>query len=310
MSYKVFIDGAHGTTGLRIRTYLKARDDIEIIEIAEDLRKDLGERVRMTKEADITLLCLPDDASRELAAAAPADVRLIDTSTAHRTDLDWVYGLPELKSGQREKIRNSTRTANPGCHATGFIVLAEPIVEAGIVAPDYSFDCFSVTGYSGGGKQMIEKHQSADRPGYLVSPGQYALKQAHKHLPEMVMMSGITEPPVFCPVVGDYFSGMVVTLPLHRKLMKKQLSVEELRQVFRDRYAGEPLIRVMDQDPDDGFVHSDIMSQRNDLEIFISGNDDRPILISRFDNLGKGASGAAVQNLNIMLGIEETKGLL
>ena len=310
MSYKVFIDGAHGTTGLKIRSYLQARDDIEIIEIAEDLRKDLNERVRLAKEADVSLLCLPDAASRELAEAAPPDVRLIDTSTAFRTDPDWVYGLPELKRGQREKIRNSTRTANPGCHATGFIVLAEPVVEAGVVSPDYPFDCFSVTGYSGGGKQMIEKHHASDRPEYLISPGQYALKQAHKHLPEMVMMSGITEAPAFSPVVGDYFSGMVVTVPLHRRLMKSPLSVEELRQLFRDHYAGEPLIRVMDQDPEDGFIHSDIMKQRNDLEIFVTGNDDRPILISRFDNLGKGASGAAVQNLNIMLGIEETKGLL
>ena len=309
MGYKVFIDGGHGTTGLKIHERLDQRDDIEILRIDEAHRKDLDARIEMTKQADISILCLPDAASQELAQAAPPDVRLIDTSTAHRTNPDWVYGMPELAPGQREKIRNAARVANPGCHATGFILLVRPLVDAGILPPDYPLDAFCITGYSGGGKKMIQNHEKADREAYLSSPGQYGLNQKHKHLPEMVMMTGISRAPAFSPIVGDFYSGMVMTVPLHTGMLHGSPGPEEIRQVYRERYGGEKLIRVMDKDPEDGFIHSNVMAGSDEFQIFVTGNDERVLLLSRFDNLGKGASGQAVQNMNIMLGIEETKGV-
>lgn len=309
MGYKVFIDGGHGTTGLKIHERLDQRDDIEILRIDEAHRKDLDARIEMTKQADISILCLPDAASRELAQAAPPDVRLIDTSTAHRTNPDWVYGMPELAPGQREKIRNAARVANPGCHATGFILLIRPLVDAGILPPDYPLDAFCITGYSGGGKKMIQNHEKADREAYLSSPGQYGLTQKHKHLPEMVMMTGISQAPAFSPIVGDFYSGMVMTVPLHTGMLHGSPGPEEIRQVYRERYGEEKLIRVMDKDPEDGFIHSNVMAGSDEFQIFVTGNEERVLLLSRFDNLGKGASGQAVQNMNIMLGIEETKGV-
>lgn len=309
MGYKVFIDGGHGTTGLKIHERLDQRDDIEILRIDEAHRKDLDARIEMTKQADISILCLPDAASRELAQAAPPDVRLIDTSTAHRTNPDWVYGMPELAPGQREKIRNAARVANPGCHATGFILLVRPLVDAGILPPDYPLDAFCITGYSGGGKKMIQNHEKADREAYLSSPGQYGLTQKHKHLPEMVMMTGISQAPAFSPIVGDFYSGMVMTVPLHTGMLHGSPGPEEIRQVYRERYGEEKLIRVMDKDPEDGFIHSNVMAGSDEFQVFVTGNEERVLLLSRFDNLGKGASGQAVQNMNIMLGIEETKGV-
>lgn len=309
MGYKVFIDGGHGTTGLKIHERLDQRDDIEILRIDEAHRKDLDARIEMTKQADISILCLPDAASQELAQAAPPDVRLIDTSTAHRTNPDWVYGMPELAPGQREKIRNAARVANPGCHATGFILLVRPLVDAGILPPDYPLDAFCITGYSGGGKKMIQNHEKADREAYLSSPGQYGLNQKHKHLPEMVMMTGISRAPAFSPIVGDFYSGMVMTVPLHTGMLHGSPGPEEIRQVYRERYGEEKLIRVMDKDPEDGFIHSNVMAGSDEFQIFVTGNEERVLLLSRFDNLGKGASGQAVQNMNIMLGIEETKGV-
>ena len=309
MGYKVFIDGGHGTTGLKIHERLDQRDDIEILRIDEAHRKDLDARLEMTKQADISILCLPDAASQELAQAAPPNVRLIDTSTAHRTNPDWVYGMPELAPGQREKIRNAARVANPGCHATGFILLVRPLVDAGILPSDYPLDAFCITGYSGGGKKMIQNHEKADREAYLSSPGQYGLNQKHKHLPEMVMMTGISRAPAFSPIVGDFYSGMVMTVPLHTGMLHGSPGPEEIRQVYRERYGEEKLIRVMDKDPEDGFIHSNVMAGSDEFQIFVTGNDERVLLLSRFDNLGKGASGQAVQNMNIMLGIEETKGV-
>ena len=295
MGYKVFIDGGHGTTGLKIHERLDQRDDIEILRIDEAHRKDLDARIEMTKQADISILCLPDAASQELAQAAPPDVRLIDTSTAHRTNPDWVYGMPELAPGQREKIRNAARVANPGCHATGFILLVRPLVDAGILPPDYPLDAFCITGYSGGGKKMIQNHEKADREAYLSSPGQYGLTQKHKHLPEMVMMTGISRAPAFSPIVGDFYSGMVMTVPLHTGMLHGSPGPEEIRQVYRERYGGEKLIRVMDKDPEDGFIHSNVMAGSDEFQIFVTGNEERVLLLSRFDNLGKGASGQAVQ---------------
>jgi len=310
VSYKVFIDGQNGTTGLKIREYLAKREDIEIMDIDEDLRKDLDEKVRKICDADVSILCLPDQASRETAEAAPKEAKIIDTSTAHRVSEGWVYGLPELCAGQRELIRNSSRVANPGCHATGFIVLVRPLVDAGILPAEYPLSAFSVTGYSGGGKKMIANHEKDDRDGFLESPGQYALGQQHKHLPEMVKMTGISEPPVFSPIVGDFYAGMEVTVPLHSRALAKEVTLADIKEVFAEYYKEEKMIEVMDAVPEDGFIHGDMMAGSNKAQIFIAGNDDRPLLVSRFDNLGKGASGAAVQNMNIMLGIEETKGLL
>ena len=310
MKYKVFVDGAAGTTGLKIRERLYERDDIEIINIQEEKRKDFEEKKRMIEAADITFLCLPDEAAREIAAAASPEAKILDTSTAHRTNPDWTYGMPELEQGQREKIHKSSRVAVPGCHASGAILAIKPLIAGGIVGTDYPFDITSITGYSGGGKKMIANHESEKRPVYLDSPGQYALTQQHKHLPEILAMTGLTETPVFLPIVGDFYSGMVVTVPLHKSFMKKALDPQQLLEVFKEYYAGERMVQVRDSLPEDGFIHGDMKSGQNDAEIFIYGNEDRPVISVRFDNLGKGASGAAVQCMNIMLGIDETTGLL
>ena len=308
--YKVFIDGAHGTTGLRINEYLAGRPDIKIIEIDPDKRKDMDARISMIKEADVSILCLPDQASREIAAAAPADSVIIDTSTAHRTDPDWTYGMPELTASQREKICSSTRIANPGCHASGFILLVRPLIEAGLLDKDALLTCFCMTGYSGGGKKMIADYENEDRAAVLDSPGQYALGQSHKHLPEMVQMTGLSGAPCFSPVVADFYSGMVMTVPLHVALLKNGAGIEDVKKALHMRYDGEALIKVHDEAPEGGTVYSNPMAGNNGMEMYVTGNEERILLIASYDNLGKGASGAAVQNLNIVLGTEETAGLL
>ena len=307
--HKVFIDGGHGTTGLRINEYLAARPDIEIIEIDLQDRKNLDARLAMIKAADVSVLCLPDAAAKEIAAAAPLDSVLIDTSTAHRTSDGWVYGMPELTAGQRNRIKNSTRIANPGCHASGFILLVRPLIEAGLLDTDALLTCFCMTGYSGGGKSMIANYEAEDRPEELSSPGQYALGQAHKHLPEMCKMTGISNAPCFSPVVADFYSGMVMTVPLHTAMLKKAAGVDEVREVLSNRYADEPLVNVNAGLPESGFIYSNPMAGSNGMEIYVSGNEDRMLLMASYDNLGKGASGAAVQNLNLVLGAEETAGL-
>ena len=308
--YKVFIDGAHGTTGLRINEYLAGRSDIQILEIDPVKRKDTEARVSMIKEADVSILCLPDQASREIAAAAPADSVIIDTSTAHRTDPDWTYGMPELTAGQRDKIRSSTRIANPGCHASGFILLVRPLIEAGLLEREALLTCFCVTGYSGGGKKMIADYEDAERDADLDSPGQYALGQAHKHLPEMVKMTGIVNAPCFSPVVADFYSGMVMTVPLHTSMLKNGAGIDDVKNTLHQRYDNEPLIKVNDEAPESGKVYSNPMAGNNGVEMYVTGNEERILLIASYDNLGKGASGAAVQNLNIVLGTEETAGLI
>lgn len=308
--HKVFIDGAHGTTGLRINEYLAGRPDIQILGIDPDKRKDNEARLSMIKEADVSILCLPDQASKEIAELAPKDSVIIDTSTAHRTNADWTYGMPELTAGQREKIRSSTRIANPGCHATGFILLVRPLIEAGLLDRDSLLTCFCVTGYSGGGKKMIADYEDPDRPEALASPGQYGLGQEHKHLPEMVMMTGLSNAPCFCPVVSDFYSGMVMTVPLHTSMLKNGTGVNDVKSTLHMRYDSEALITVHDEIPESGKVYSNIMSGSNGMEIYITGNEERILLIASFDNLGKGASGAAVQNLNIVLGAGETTGLI
>ena len=308
--YKVFIDGAHGTTGLRINEYLAKRTDIEVLEIDPEKRKDTEERINMIKKADVSILCLPDQASKEIAAAAPLESVIIDTSTAHRTDPEWTYGMPELTSGQRDKIRSSTRIANPGCHASGFILLVRPLIEAGLLDREALLTCFCVTGYSGGGKKMIADYEDAERDTVLDSPGQYALGQSHKHLPEMVAMTGITNAPCFSPVVADFYSGMVMTVPVHTSMLKSGAGIDDVKKTLHKRYDAEPLITVYDEAPESGKVYSNPMAGSNGMEMYVTGNEERILLIASYDNLGKGASGAAVQNLNIVLGTEETAGLV
>ncbi|MBQ6621806.1 MAG: N-acetyl-gamma-glutamyl-phosphate reductase [Mogibacterium sp.] len=308
--HKVFIDGGHGTTGLRIHEYLCRRDDIELLQATPELRKDTEARLELIRQADVSILCLPDAAAREIAQLAPEDAVLIDTSTAHRTDPAWVYGMPELAKDQRDRIRASTRIANPGCHASGFILLVRPLVDAGLLPPEALLTCFCVTGYSGGGKKMIAQYESPGMPEALHSPGQYALGQQHKHLPEMIRETGLLNAPCFCPVVSDFYSGMVMTVPVHAGQLAKPAGLAGLREILEERYAGEPLVKVTAGDPEGGFLYAGPMAGRNDVEIRVSGNDERILLTAAYDNLGKGASGAAVQNLNIVLGAEETLGLV
>lgn len=313
MKYKVFIDGAEGTTGLKIHQYFQKRDDIELLKIDSDKRKDLEERLALVKKADVSFLCLPDAAAKELAAAAPADCRILDTSTAHRTDSRWVYGMPELCMGQREKIRSSNRVAVPGCHATGVILLIKPLLEAGLISPEYPVYACSLTGYSGGGKKMIAQYESGERrrgnsgqQDILCSPRQYGIAQVHKHLPEIIAATGISAPPAFTPIVADYYSGMEVTVPIKAAGVKKS----DVEKVMAEYYAKQPLVTFTESMDDGGFIAAGRLSGTNRLEITVEGNDDNILLIATYDNLGKGASGAAIQNMNIMLGIDETKGLV
>ena len=305
--YKVFIDGSSGTTGLRIREYLNKRDDIDILNISTDARKNIDERLNKISEANISFLCLPDDASKEIAALAPSDSAIIDTSTAHRTDSHWVYGMAELCKNQSQLIAGSKRVSNPGCHASGFILGIKPLTEASIIPVHCPLSATSITGYSGGGKKMINEFEEISHP---LSPGQYGLSQNHKHLLEMMKMTGLTVAPTFLPIVSNYYNGMVVTMPLHQGFFNKSLTLHQLRSLFKEYYEGYPLIKVRDELPNDGFIYSDTLSNTNIMEIFVYGNEERPIISTRFDNLGKGASGAAVQNMNIMLGISSTKGLI
>ena len=303
---KVFIDGSAGTTGLRIGERLAGRTELELLKLSPELRKDPKAREEIINEADVAFFCLPDAASVEAAAMLhPENGRtvVIDTSTAHRTAPDWAYGFPELH-GLREKILSSRRIANPGCHASGFISLVEPLVHEGLVAPETAFTCFSVTGYSGGGKSMIADYEGEARDAALDSPRQYALGQSHKHLKEMVKLCGLETVPVFCPIVGDYYSGMAVTVPLFRKDLKG--SVEDVKQLYASCYAG-PIVKYRDYDGN--MVAGNALSGRDDMVITVAGNEERILLVSLFDNLGKGASGAAIQNMNLLLGLDETTGL-
>lgn len=313
MKYKVFIDGAEGTTGLKIHQYFQKRDDIDVISIDQEKRKDLDERLAMIKKADVSFLCLPDAAAREVAAAAPRECRILDTSTAHRTDPDWAYGMPELAPGQRERIKSSNRVAVPGCHATGVILLIKPLLEAGLLPKEHSFCAFSLTGYSGGGKKMIAQYESDERvrgnmgmQDILCSPRQYGISQSHKHLPEIIAATGISSPPAFMPVVADYYSGMEVTVPVSAA----GLTRESVEKVMKEYYAGQPLVKVCDSIDEGGFIAAGQLAGTNMLHIAVEGSDENILLAAVYDNLGKGASGAAVQNMNIMLGIEETKGLI
>lgn len=312
MGHKIFIDGQEGTTGLKIRKRLQERKDLELLTIAEEDRKDLEARLEMIRRSDISFLCLPDAASREIAGLADPGSRILDTSTAHRTDKNWTYGFPELTGTQKEKIRESNRIAVPGCHATGFIALVKPLVSLNIIDKDYPLVCHSVTGYSGGGKSMIAQYERDGRDRSLESPRQYGLDQNHKHLPEMQAITEISSPPAFHPIVAPYYSGMLVTVTLHSRLMGKKLNLPELRREYKEYYQGRPLIQVREADerPADGFMAAGALAETDGLEIYALGNEEKIALSARFDNLGKGASGAAIQCMNIMLGLSEETGLI
>jgi N-acetyl-gamma-glutamyl-phosphate reductase len=311
MAYTVFIDGQEGATGLKICERFAARDDIRLLTIDPARRKDIKSRLDCMAAADVIFLCLPDDASREIMLAADAlggRRRVIDASTAFRTAPDWVYGLPELRPGQREKIRAADKVAVPGCHATGFILLAYPLIHLGIVGADYPFCCHSVTGFSGGGKKMIAAYAEKE----MRAPRQYGLSQTHKHLPEMEIISGTQSPVLFDPIVADYYSGMLVTTPLHPKLFQKKADPWALYEAFAAYYRDQPMIRVLPpgEGAADGFLPADALAGRNDAELLFYGRAEYTMLAARYDNLGKGASGGAIQCMNLMLGLPEETGLL
>ena len=311
MSYKVFIDGSSGTTGLRIADRLAGRPELELLTIAEADRKKVEKRAEVINSADLAFLCLPDAASKEVIPLVKPEVKVLDTSTAFRTAPGWVYGFPELR-GQREKIRTASRVAVPGCHASGFIALARPLVELGLVPADYPFSCHSLTGYSGGGKKMIAQYEAADRPALYSTPRAYGLTLHHKHLPEMQAVSGLASAPIFCPIVDDYYSGMEVTVPLRMELLPG-VTPEKVAQALADYYAGEKLFTVhpLGELPEDGMLAAGGLQGTDRIELYTTASPDgsQMLLISLFDNLGKGSSGAAVQCMNIMLGLEETAGL-
>lgn len=314
MKTKVFIDGSAGTTGLRIYERFQNRDDIELLTIPEELRKDNEERKKLINSSDITFLCLPDAAAREAVALVENDhVRIIDSSTAHRTEEGWSYGLPELSKGHREAIKTGKRIAVPGCHATGFISLVYPLVHSGILPADYPVSSFSITGYSGGGKKMIAEYEEENRATLYDSPREYALSQQHKHLKEMQKITGLSRMPLFSPIVADYYSGMVVSVPLYTEMLSKKMTPEEIQQFYADYYKGQQFIKVKAfgaESESNGFMNGNACTGWDGLQIYVTGNEDRVVISSQFDNLGKGASGAAIQCMNIMLDTKEDKGLV
>ena len=310
---KVFIDGKEGTTGLRIFERLGQRDDLTLLTLPEDRRKDPSSRKECLHEADIAILCLPDAAAMEsVELAEGSKVRILDTSTAHRVKPDWAYGFPELSGEHRRKIAEGSRVAVPGCHASGFIALVTQLIAAGLLPRDALLSCFSLTGYSGGGKKMIAQYEAEDRTGDLDSPRQYGLTQAHKHLPEMQHVPGLDAAPIFAPIVSDFYSGMEVTVPLFRSQLRCAHPVDEVLACLKAHYAGSPIVQVLDAEDVaamNGFVPSNAMSGHDGMRLMVLGNDDRLQLVSLFDNLGKGSSGAALQCLNLMTGQDETTGL-
>jgi N-acetyl-gamma-glutamyl-phosphate reductase len=313
MKYRVFVDGQEGTTGLRIHEYLAQRNDIEVLRIDADRRKDSAERARLLNAADVAFLCLPDAASREaVSLITNPDTCVIDASTAFRTSPGWAFGLPELSPDQRALIRSSKRIANPGCHATAFILLLRPLVDAGLLPPALRVSATSITGYSGGGKKMIDQYQSGGDP-RLNAPRPYALGLAHKHLPEMMTHTGLMTTPVFMPIVGPFLKGLAVSVPLHLSQLGGGVTARRLQETLAKRYAGERFIRVMPvHDPatlDSGFFDVQACNDTNQVDIFVFGNDAQAVLMARLDNLGKGASGAAVQAMNVHLGVDEALGL-
>jgi N-acetyl-gamma-glutamyl-phosphate reductase len=313
MKYRVFVDGQEGTTGLRINEYLAGRSDIEVLRIAPERRKDADERARLLNTADVAFLCLPDTAAREAVALVDnPNTCVIDASTAHRTSPDWAFGLPELAPDQRDKIRSSKRISNPGCHSSAFILLLRPLVDAGLVPAALPISASSITGYSGGGKKMIEQYEAGGDP-LLDSPRPYGLTLAHKHVPEMAAHTGLQLKPIFMPIVGSFLKGLSVSVPLHLSQLASGTTPEKLQQALAERYAGEGFIRVSPvRDPatlEAGFFDVQACNDTNRVDIFVFANETQAILMARLDNLGKGASGAAVQSMNVHLGVDESLGL-
>ena len=307
---KVFIDGQEGTTGLQIHQRLAARSDIELLAIDPEKRKDPEERKKLLNAADLVFLCLPDAAAREaVAMIEDGRTRVIDASTAHRTAEGWVYGFPELLAGQRARIKFAKQVADPGCHASGFLAAAAPLNELGILPKDYPVTCYSLTGYSGGGKKMIAQYEAEGKETALFSPRIYGTGLKHKHLPEMQAYSGLEHPPVFCPIVDDYYSGMATALMLHNRLLKGQPTAEDVCEILARYYEGETLVTVAPFDREGSFLAANALAGTDRMEISVSGHEGQTLIVARFDNLGKGASGAAVQNMNLMLGFRETEGL-
>ena len=310
MKTKVYIDGQSGTTGLQIYDRIGQREDLELLRIPEELRHDPNERKKYLNSADIVFLCLPDEGAREAVSFIDnPNVRVIDASTAHRTNPDWTYGYPELSKAQREAIRTSKRVANPGCHATGFISTTAPLVAMGVIPKDYPMSCYSLTGYSGGGKKMIAEYEAEGRSELLNAPGIYGLNLQHKHLPEMQTVTGLAYPPVFMPVVDDYYKGMATTIMLQNRLLPGQPSAEEICAKLADYYRDEHFVSVVPFGENDSKLYANKLAGTNRLEIVVCGHEEQTTVTALFDNLGKGASGAAVQNMNIMLGLPEETGL-
>ena len=310
MKTKVYINGQSGTTGLQIYDRIGQREDLELLRIPEELRHDPNERKKYLNSADIVFLCLPDEGAREAVSFIDnPNVRVIDASTAHRTNPDWTYGYPELSKAQRAAIRTSKRVANPGCHATGFISTTAPLVAMGVIPKDYPMSCYSLTGYSGGGKKMIAEYEAKGRSELLNAPGIYGLNLQHKHLPEMQTVTGLAYPPVFMPVVDDYYKGMATTIMLQNRLLPGQPSAEEICAKLADYYRDEHFVSVVPFGENDSKLYANKLAGTNRLEIVVCGHEEQTTVTAVFDNLGKGASGAAVQNMNIMLGLPEETGL-
>ncbi|UCV21136.1 N-acetyl-gamma-glutamyl-phosphate reductase [Ferribacterium limneticum] len=312
MTYKVFVDGQEGTTGLQINEYLAQRSDVTVLKIDADKRKDLAERKRLINESDVTFLCLPDEAAKESVSLVDnPNTCIIDASTAHRVNPDWTFGLPELAPEQRAKIRASKRIANPGCHASAFILALRPLVAAGLLPAATQIAANSITGYSGGGKSMIAHYES---PARINAPRPYGLTLAHKHLPEMQAYTGLTVAPIFQPIVGPFYKGLAVTAFIQPQQFTRKATPADVQKIIADYYAGEPFIRVLpvdlDATTDGGFYNVEANNDTNRVDIAVFGNEERMLVMARLDNLGKGASGAAVQAMNVHLGVEESLGLV
>lgn len=307
---RVFIDGSVGTTGLKIHERLSARSDVELITLKEENRKVLKYRKEAIEGADAAFLCLPDKASVEIVEAlGDSSVKILDTSTAHRVDPAWTYGFPELSKKHREALLSSNRIAVPGCHASGFCSIVAPLVSLGIIPPDYPLAATSITGYSGGGKKMISEYEAPERPSALSAPRQYGLTQMHKHLPEMQSVCRLDFAPCFSPIVADFYSGMTVSIPLVTRLLAKKVSAENVWEALAEHYNGQRVVTVRPFGSE-GFLNSNDISGRDSMEIIVTGNDDRILIASTFDNLGKGASGAALQCFNLICGKDEAAGLI
>ena len=307
MSVKVFIDGSSGTTGLRIADRLAQRPEIELLSISAEGRKDVHERAKVINSADLAFLCLPDAASREVMPLLRPDVKVLDTSTAFRTDPNWVYGFPELR-GQKEKIKNACRVAVPGCYASGFISIARPLVELGLAPKDYPFSCTGISGYSGGGKKMIAEYEADEPDPLYAAPRQYALTQQHKHLREMCAIPGLTHAPVFAPIVANFYSGMETSVALFASQLCPGKTMADIKAAYAAKYTG-PVVHYQDPACTDGFLSAAAMSGKDSMVVSVSGNDERIVLTAVFDNLGKGASGAALECLNLVMGKEKGFGL-